>query len=79
MDDDDHDDGDALYYHCSCRLNCLQKIASTSILSLRAECLSCTFDELSTITYAWNVFEFNMISKARTELPGWKERMESGK
>ncbi|OWF51801.1 Polycystic kidney disease protein 1-like 2 [Mizuhopecten yessoensis] len=61
----------------SCRLNCLPKTASSSILSLRAECSSCTYAELATISYSWNVSRFNTATKARTELPDWQSRLES--
>ncbi|XP_033755934.1 uncharacterized protein LOC117338692 [Pecten maximus] len=69
--------GDPPAIDISCRLNCLPKTASSSILSLRANCFSCDYNELKFISYFWNVYEFNTATKVKTELQNWKAGLES--
>ncbi|CAC5393783.1 unnamed protein product [Mytilus coruscus] len=60
-----------------CRLNCMEKTALTSILSLRATCSSCTFQQQKENKFWWDVRNFDLDTKTSSNNSNWQSWMLS--
>ncbi|XP_071131842.1 uncharacterized protein [Mytilus edulis] len=60
-----------------CRLNCMEKTSLTSLLSLRATCSSCTFQQQIENKFWWNVKNFDLSTKTSTNNSNWQSWMLS--
>ncbi|CAG2234855.1 PKD1L2 [Mytilus edulis] len=69
--------GNAPSLDLECRLNCMKKTALTSILSLRATCSACTFQQQKGNTFWWNVKNFDLYSKTSSNNSYWQSWMLS--
>ena len=66
-----------LFYRC--RLNCMEKSAITSIMSLKATCSSCTIHQLRGATFRWNVKNFDLHTREAVNNMQWESWILSGK
>ena len=57
----------------------MKKTALTSIISLKAACPSCTYDQLSALKVWWNVRDVDIHSRKSVNNTYWKSWMLSGK
>ncbi|CAC5378678.1 HMCN [Mytilus coruscus] len=71
-------DGDPPELELECRLNCMKKTATTSILSLVAVCPFCTMSELTGATFSWNFKYFPFNTRKVADYPNWQDMMLSG-
>ncbi|KAK3089964.1 hypothetical protein FSP39_008050, partial [Pinctada imbricata] len=60
-----------------CRLNCKQKVASTSVLSLRAVCATCSFYEMRNATFFWNFQKIDMYYRDTQNFSKWRNGLET--
>jgi len=56
----------------------MKKSALSSILSLKAGCPSCTFDQLSGAKFSWNVKDFDIYTRKSYNNLYWRDWMLSG-
>ncbi|CAG2242454.1 unnamed protein product [Mytilus edulis] len=71
-------DGDPPELELECRLNCMKKTATTSILSLVAVCPSCTMSELTDAKFSWDFKHFPIDTRKVADYPNWQDMMLSG-
>ncbi|XP_076075594.1 uncharacterized protein LOC143046351 [Mytilus galloprovincialis] len=60
-----------------CRLNCMKKTALTSIMSLKATCPFCTFEQQKGFKFWWKVKDFDIFSRISTTNDYWQSWMLS--
>ncbi|CAC5416734.1 PKD1L2 [Mytilus coruscus] len=60
-----------------CRLNCMKKTALTSIMSLKASCPSCTYEQQKGFKFRWIVKDFDIFSRKSTANNYWQSWMLS--
>ncbi|CAG2212910.1 PKD1L2 [Mytilus edulis] len=60
-----------------CRLNCMKKTALTSIMSLKASCSFCTFQQQKGLKFWWIVKDFDLFSRKSTTNDDWQSWMLS--
>ncbi|XP_076076045.1 uncharacterized protein LOC143046870 [Mytilus galloprovincialis] len=60
-----------------CRLNCMKKTALTSIMSLKATCPSCTYEQQKRLKFWWIVKDFDIFSRKATTNNYWESWMLS--
>ncbi|XP_071131781.1 polycystin-1-like protein 2 [Mytilus edulis] len=70
-------DGDPPELELECRLNCMKKTATTSILSLVAVCPSCTMSELTDAKFSWDFKHFPIDTRKVADYPNWQDMMLS--
>ncbi|XP_071128331.1 uncharacterized protein [Mytilus edulis] len=60
-----------------CRLNCMKKTALTSMMSLKATCPFCTFEQQKRFKFWWKVKDFDIFSRISTTNDYWQSWMLS--
>ncbi|XP_071131885.1 uncharacterized protein [Mytilus edulis] len=71
------DTGNPPVLDIECRLNCMKKTALTSIMSLKATCPSCTYEQQKGFKFWWIVKDFDIFSRKATTNNYWESWMLS--
>ncbi|CAC5388020.1 PKD1L2 [Mytilus coruscus] len=71
------DTGNPPVLDIECRLNCMKKTALTSIMSLKATCPSCTYEQQKGFKFWWKVKDFDIFSRKATKNNYWESWMLS--
>ncbi|XP_062604454.1 uncharacterized protein LOC134266247, partial [Saccostrea cucullata] len=60
-----------------CLLNCKPKVATSLVMSLRAECITCSASDLAKIVYSWKLMEFDPTTRTTSKINDWEDWLET--